>query len=146
MASPWQQNCIRTLTASERGLPQKTFNLEFAMNFDGTWTLPNRETNLPSMPDNRPSQAIDERLEIGARLQIRWEERKGVQREIYVRALEVTKSMLRVQSERKIASGTLVVLYTADFVPIGRASVRDCAPRGMDYDIALYVPSCLPDL
>ena len=98
------------------------------------------------MPNNRASQAIDERLEIGARLQIRWEERKGVQRETCVRALEVTKSVLRVQSERKIASGTLVVLCTAEFVPIGRALIRDCTPKGMDYSIALYVPSCLPDL
>ena len=98
------------------------------------------------MPDNRQSQAVDERLAIGAQLQIRWEERKGVQREICVRAVEVTKSVLRVESERRIATGTLVVVYTYEFVPIGRALIRDCTPKGMDYNIDLYVPGRSPDL
>jgi len=116
------------------------------MNFDNMWPQPNQEITLPSIADNRPSQAVDERLAIGARLQIQWEERKGVQREICVRALDVTRSVVRVQSEKKIASGTLVFLYTAEFVPIGRALIRDCTPKGMDYSIGIYMPSRSPDL
>jgi len=99
------------------------------------------------MADNHSVPGVDERLAIGALLQIRWEERKGVHREIRVRAVEVTRSVLRVQSERKIAAGTLVILYTAEFVPIGRALIRECTTKGMDYSIALYVPSrSTPDL
>ena len=97
--------------------------------------------------DNRQIPGVDERLAVGAQLQLRWEESKGVQREIRVRALEVTKSVLRVHSERKIAAGTLVILYTAELVPIGRALIRECTTKGMDYNISLYVPSrSTPDL
>jgi hypothetical protein len=116
------------------------------MDFDSTSFSPEQQKLANQTSTAESHSAIDERLAISAQLQIRWEERKGVQREICVRALEVTKSVLRVQSERKIASGTLVVLYTAGFVPIGRASVRDCTPKGLDYNITLYVPSRLPDL
>ena len=42
------------------------------------------------------------------------EERKGVLRQIRVHVVDVRKSGLWVQSERAIAGGTLVNLYTAD--------------------------------
>ena len=36
---------------------------------------------------------------------------------------------------------------TAEFVPIGRASIRECTARGMDYSIGLYLPGrSTPDL
>ena len=54
--------------------------------------------------------------------------------------MEVSKSSIEVESERRIAAGTVIFVYTSTFTPIGRASVRHCTPNGMDYRIALYVP------
>jgi hypothetical protein len=86
------------------------------------------------------SPAGDQRLAIGSVLQIRWEERKSGQRQMRVLLTDVRESSLRVQSERAIAAGTLVNLYTAESVPIGRGSIRECTTRAMDYTIAIYLP------
>src|SRR5690242_14250706 len=94
----------------------------------------------PSAADDHSDSGGDERLRISTQLQICWEERKGIQRQVRARAMGVCKSELRVQSERAIAAGTIVVLYTAGFVPIGRASVRECTTRGLDYSVTLYMP------
>src|ERR1043166_3505294 len=94
------------------------------MNF-GRISLPpghQRLENPCSTADNRSEPGIDKRLEIGTQLQVRWEERKGVQRQIRLRVVEGYKSRPRVQSERAIAAGTVVKLYTAEFVPIGRSA------------------------
>ena len=97
--------------------------------------------------DHRPGQSDDKRLAIGTQLQIRWEEHKGVQRQMRVLLMDVQKSTLRVRAERAIAAGTLVNLYTAEFVPSGRASIRECTTRAMDYSIGLYLPGrSTPDL
>jgi hypothetical protein len=94
-----------------------------------------------------PNPADDNRLAIGTPLQIRWEERKGAQRQIRVLLMDVQKSALWVKSERAIAAGTLVNLYTAESVPLGRASIRECTTRAMDYSIGLYLPGRFtPDL
>jgi len=101
----------------------------------------------PSGADNHSEPGVDQRLRIGTQLHIRWEERKGVQRQIRARAMGISKVGLLVQSERAIAAGTLVILYTAGFVPIGRASVRECTTRGLDYSVTLYMPGrSTPDL
>lgn len=103
----------------------------------------NSRTPVPEPPD----ATIDARLAIGTQLQIRWEECKGVQRQMRVLLTDVQKSSLRVKAERAIAAGTLVNLYTAEFVPIGRASIRECTTKAMDYSIGLYLPGrSTPDL
>ena len=69
------------------------------------------------------------------------------QRQIRARAVDVSKSEIRVQAERAIAAGTIVNLYTAEFVPIGSASVRGCTTNGLDYSIGLDMPGrSTPDL
>ena len=101
----------------------------------------------PSGADDHSERGVDQRLRTGTELQIRWEERKGVQRQVRARAMGASKAGLLVQSERAIAAGTVVVLYTAGFVPIGRASVRECTTRGLDYSVTMYMPGrSTPDL
>jgi hypothetical protein len=101
----------------------------------------------PAVNSRSTSPAGDDRLAIGASLQIRWEEPKGGQRQIRVLLTDVRKSALWVKSERAIAAGTLVNLYTAEYVPIGRASIRECTTRAMDYAIGIYMPGrSTPDL
>ena len=119
------------------------------MNFDRISLPPEQQrlSNPSSTPDKRTERSIDKRLQIGTQLQIRWEEYKGLQRQIRVRVVEVSNSGLRVRSEKAIAGGTVVNLYTAEFVPIGRASIRACTTRGLDYDVHLYMPGrSTPDL
>jgi len=97
--------------------------------------------------EDHSEPGVDKRLRTGTQLQIRWEDRKGVQRQVRARAMGVSKSGLLVQSERAIAAGTVVILYTAGYVPIGRASVRECTTRGLDYSVTLYMPGrSTPDL
>ena len=99
------------------------------------------------LADIHSDTQADERLAIGTQLQIRWEERKGLQRQMRVLLTDIQKCALTVKSERAIAAGTLVNLYTADFAPIGRASIRECTTRAMDYSIGLYLPGrSAPDL
>ena len=81
-----------------------------------------------------------ERVPINTELQLRWEERKGVQRQVRARAVDVSKFGLQIVSERAIPGGTIVSVYTAQFAPVGRASVRHCSAKGMDYTIGLYMP------
>ena len=95
----------------------------------------------------RSDSGIYERLPAGTQLLLRWGERKGVQRQISARAFDVSKSGLQGLFERAIAAGTLVNVYTAGFVPIGRTSVRQCTIKGLDYSIGLYMPGqSTPDL
>ena len=81
-----------------------------------------------------------ERLPINTQLQLCWEERKSVQRQVRVRVVDLSTCGFQVGSERAIPAGTVVNVYTARFTPIGRASVRHCAPKGLDYRIDLYMP------
>ena len=79
-------------------------------------------------------------LSINSQLQLCWQEKHSAQRQVRAQVVEVGKSSIEVKSERRIAAGTVVFIYTSQFTPIGRATVRNCAPNGMDYRIALYVP------
>jgi nitrous oxidase accessory protein NosD len=83
---------------------------------------------------------LHERFPVDTPLQLRWEERKGVQRQVRGRAIDVSRFGLQVQAERAIPAGTVVNVYTAQFVPLGRASVRHCTIKGMDYNLGLYMP------
>ena len=120
------------------------------MDFDSTSLPPEEQqkvANPTSTAESHSDPRVEERLAIGTQVQSRWEEHKGIQRQIRVHVVDVRKSELWVQSERAIAGGTIVNLYTAGFVPMGRASVRECTTRGLDYSIRLYVPGrSMPDL
>jgi hypothetical protein len=86
-----------------------------------------------------------ERLPIDTQLQICWEEGQGAHRQIRARAIDVSKLGVRVESERAIATGTVVNVFTANFSPIGRASVRHCTQNGMGYRLGLYMPDRFVD-
>jgi c-di-GMP-binding flagellar brake protein YcgR len=109
----------------------------------------NARSNILEIPSRRPSpertvesaeRRAHERVPINTQLQLRWEEKKGVQRQVRARAVDVSKVGVQVQTEKAIPTGTIVNVYSAQFAPIGRASVRHCTLKGMDYTIGLYMP------
>jgi len=109
----------------------------------------NAASNVLEIPSRSPSpehtaesaeRRAHERVPVNTQLQLRWEEKKGAQRQVRARAVDVSKFGLQVESEKAIAAGTIVNVYSAHFAPIGRASVRQCTPKGMDYRIGLYMP------
>ena len=108
----------------------------------------NAGSNVLQLPSRRVSpehaaataeQRAHERLPINTQLQLRWEEKKA-QRQVRARAVDVSKFGVQVQSEKAIPTGTIVNVYSSQFAPIGRASVRHCTLKGMDYTIGLYMP------
>ena len=99
----------------------------------------------PRADEGGKSRRLYERFPIDAVLQICWEEERGVRRQVRARAVDVSKFGVQVRSERAIPAGTLVNVFTANFSPIGRASVRHCTTQGMDYRIGLYMPDRFPD-
>ena len=91
------------------------------------------------------SRRAHERFPMDGHLQICWEEGKGVRRQIRVRTIDTSKCGVQVEAQRSIPTGTLVNVFSANFTPIGRASVRHCTPKGMDYRIGLYMPDRFVD-
>ena len=111
------------------------------MSFDGMSFPPEQEDAAhEGAPLAAADRRLHERFPIDTPLQLRWEERKGVQRQVGGRAVDVSRFGLQVRAERAIPAGTLVNVYTAQFVPLGRASVRHCTIEGMDYTLGLYMP------
>lgn len=98
------------------------------------------EVHQAGEPESAASRRLHERFPIDAQLQICWEEGKGVHRQVHARAIDVSKFGVQVESERAIPTGTVVNVFSANFSPIGRASVRHCTPKGMDYRLGLYMP------
>ena len=86
------------------------------------------------------SRRAHERFPVDGQLHISWEEAKGARRQIRVRTIDASKVGVQVHAERSIPTGTIVTVFSANFTPIGRASVRHCTPKGMDYRIGLYMP------
>jgi hypothetical protein len=119
------------------------------MNFDSTSYSAEEDkpanSPQPYAGENGTSRRLYERLPIDTQLQICWEEGKGVRRQVRARAVDVSKFGVQVESERAIATGTVVNVFTANFSPIGRAAVRHCSPKGMDYRIGLYMPDRFAD-
>jgi len=106
----------------------------------------NRESTGPSDDaEHGASRRMYERFPIDTQLQICWEESKGVRRQIRVRTVDASKFGVQVEAQKSIPTGTLVNVFTANFTPIGRASVRHCTPKGMDYRIGLYMPDRFVD-
>jgi hypothetical protein len=105
-----------------------------------------RESSLNSgTADTEENRRLYERLPLNSQLHIVWAEKKGVQRQVRARAVDVSKYGVQVESEKSIPTGTVVFVYTAQFTPISRASVRHCAPKGMNYRIGLYMPDRFVD-
>jgi len=116
------------------------------MNFDSTSPRPGPEPPA-NAGANEPQHGrrLYERFPIDAQLQICWEEGKGLRRQIRARTIDVSKMGLQVESERAIATGTVVTVFSAGFSPIGRASVRHCTQKGMGYRLGLYMPDRFVD-
>jgi hypothetical protein len=119
---------------------------ESPMGFDSTSRSPGAEPPANSGPvDPGHGRRLYERFPIDTQLQICWEEGKGAHRQIRARAIDVSKLGVQVESERAIAAGTVVNVFTAGFSPIGRASVRHCTQHGMGYRLGLYMPDRFVD-
>lgn len=112
--------------------------------FSGEDDKPANSTQ-PYAGENGTGQRLTARFPIDAQLQICWEEGKGIRRQVRARAVDVSKFGIQVESERAIPTGTVVNVFSANFSPIGRASVRHCTPKGMDYRLGLYMPDRFAD-
>ena len=97
----------------------------------------------PHNTDDATSPRLHERLPFDDLLHLCWEERRTGKRRINARGINRSKVGLLVEAERPIPTGTLVSVETANFTPVGRASVRHCSPNGMNYRIGLYMPDRL---
>src|SRR5258708_13113482 len=102
------------------------------MSFDSTSYPPEDDkpanSHQPYAGENGRARRLYERLPIDTQLQICWEEGKGVRRQVRARTVDVSKFGVQVESERAIATGTLVNASPATFVPIATPSVRYCPP------------------
>ena len=114
------------------------------MSFDSTSRSSDGEQPAVSSAEAQ-SRRLYERFPVNALLQICWDEGKGVRRQIRARAIDVSKQGVQVESERAIPAGTLVNVFSANFSPIGRASVRHCTQKGMGYRLGLYMPDRFVD-
>ncbi len=90
------------------------------------------------------TQRLHGRLALNSQLHLSWQqERRGAQRTVRARAIDVSKFGLLVEAESPIPSGTIVCVQSSSFTMIGRASVRHCTPKGLSYKIGLYMPDRL---
>jgi hypothetical protein len=90
------------------------------------------------------AQRLHERLALNSQLHLSWEQgRRGAQRSVRARAIDVSKFGVLVEAESPIPSGTIVCVQSSNFTMIGRASVRHCTPKGLSYKIGLYMPDRL---
>jgi len=90
--------------------------------------------------DDAKTQRLHERLACKGLLHLCWEEGKGVKRRIRASLVNKSNFGILVEAERPIATGTLVSVERANFAVMGRASVRHCTPKGLNYRIGLYMP------
>ena len=97
----------------------------------------------PHTLDDTPSQRLHQRLPFEGVLHLCWEERRTGKRRINAHAINRSKFGILVEAERPIPTGTLVSVETANFMVVGRASVRHCSPAGLNYRIGLYMPDRL---
>lgn len=89
------------------------------------------------------AQRLHERLPFNVMLNLCWEQTKGVKRRIRAQGIDRSKFGVLVEAERPIPAGTIIVVESASFVVLGKASVRHCAPKGINYRIGLYMPDIL---
>jgi hypothetical protein len=83
---------------------------------------------------------LEERIPVNSQILICCPDRRGGQRRIKARAVNVSTSGILLRAEEAVPIGTAVILQTSDFVVLGRASVRHCEAKGMQYTLGLYVP------
>jgi len=88
---------------------------------------------------NGDPQHLHEQLPLQGQLHLSWQpERRGAQRCVWARALDVSRFGVLVEAESSIPNGTVVCVQSSNFTMIGRASVRHCTPKGLNYKIGLY--------
>jgi|SRR6266849_18073 len=97
----------------------------------------------PSQAAKRANRRLQKRVAINSRLFICYEDRQSLRHRVRARAVETSASGILVQSEEAVAVGTIVHLQTANFIAMGKASVRHCTQKGLMYRIGLYVPDRL---
>ncbi|MBZ5596297.1 MAG: hypothetical protein LAP39_28965 [Acidobacteriia bacterium] len=86
---------------------------------------------------------LHSRIPANARLHLQWHDQHTGQRQVPARAVDMSKLGLLVEAEKSIQSGTIVDVYTAQGVVVGRGSVRHSTPKGLNYFIGLYIPNRL---
>ncbi|HXI42857.1 MAG TPA: hypothetical protein VNH83_22935 [Bryobacteraceae bacterium] len=96
-------------------------------------------------PANGPNpQRLHERLSVNSQLHISWrQDERSAQRSVRARAIDVSKFGVLLEAESPIPSGTVVSVQSSNFTMIGRASVRHCVPKGLNYRIGLFMPDRL---
>lgn len=83
------------------------------------------------------------RTPANARLQLCWHDPKAGHSQVRAHAVDTSEFGVRVEAEKSVPSGTLVVVYTPQGVVVGRGSVRHSTPKGWNYLIGLYLPNRL---
>ena len=83
------------------------------------------------------------RVATNARITIYLEDGRGGRRSIEVRAIDISRTGILVQSDHPIPTGAVGFLQTATLNLTGRATVRYCRPQGLGYRIGMYLPDAL---
>jgi len=100
--------------------------------------------SVPSPAAGPSPQRLHERVSVHSQLHLSWQpDGRGAQRCVRARAIDVSKFGVLVESESSIPSGTIVCVQSSNFTMIGRASVRHCSPKGLNYKIGLFMPDRL---
>jgi len=98
-------------------------------------------SNLSTNDENK--RRLHSRIPANARLQLHWHDVRAGQRQVPARTVDISKFGVRVEVERSIPTGTIVVVYTPQGMVVGRGSVRHCTPKGLNYLVGLYLPNRL---
>jgi hypothetical protein len=77
------------------------------------------------------------RTEKAAPVQLVWQDRKGTDRFVMGRSLDISASGMRVEVAEQIERQTYVTVQCAALGLHGRASVRTCTRKGMKYILGL---------
>ena len=88
------------------------------------------------------SKRLHQRLVIKKVVDLCWQEAGQGDRNIRARAVDISKFGLLVETEKPIRTGS-VVSVRAGSMMLGKARVRHCTPRGLNFRIGLHMPDCL---
>ena len=117
------------------------------MSFEDPSPSTQADEHSSAVPSNHSGDAeadrLHQRFPFNGTLHLCWEERRGERRRIRAHAIDKSKFGILVEAERPITTGTLVSVEASNFAVLGRASVRHCTPKGVNYRIGLYMPDRL---
>jgi len=83
------------------------------------------------------------RVAANARITIYLEDGRGGRRSIEVRAIDISRTGILVQSDHPLPTGAVGFLQTPTLNLAGRATVRYCRQQGLGYRIGMYLPDAL---